>query len=329
MEKEQVDALLKETEDRATKLGDLRSLSLLRMLGRARPGIEQTGQEWMAAVDEAVALADESGDRDLRIGIRTAGSYAYLASGEYEGSERLLDEALELAGDDHTAGAGVVIGNPYGFALHFKGVIARERGEFDRAEELFDAGLRIAAEHGDPETESWTRGQKAVLASVRGEPDALAQAERNFELTERLGDVFSRTWALVYVAFVRLEGDDPAGALEAIERAESLYREAMGGGGEAEAWRAALRSEALTGVGRVEEGLEEAERAATIARDRGMRWSLPRTLRSLGKARAAAGQGEAAGEALDAGAEAARQVGSLVELGEIEKARESLRAGSL
>jgi adenylate cyclase len=329
MEKEQVDALLQETEDRATKLGDLRSLSLLRMLGRARPGLEQTGQEWMTAVDEAVALADESGDRDLRIGIRGAGSYAYLASGEYEGSERLLDQALELAGDDHTAGAGVVIGNPYGFALHFKGVIARERGDFDRAEELFDAGLRIAAEHGDPETESWTRGQKAVLASVRGEPDALAQAERNFELTERIGDVFSRTWALVYVAFVRIEIDDPAGALEAIDRAESLYRDAMGGGGEAEAWRAALRAEALTGVGRIDEGLEEAERAATIARDRGMRWSLPRTLRSLGKARAAAGQVEAAGEALDEGAEAARQVGSVVELGEIEKARESLRAGSL
>ena len=111
-----------------------------------------------------------------------------------------------MAGDDHAAGAGVVIGCPYGFALQFKGVIARERGELDRADELFDAGLRIAAEHGDPETESWTRGQKAILAGLRGEPDALAQAERNFELTDRLGDIFSRTWALVYVSFVRLRG---------------------------------------------------------------------------------------------------------------------------
>ncbi len=86
-----------------------------------------------AAVDEAVSLADESGDR--RAADRpfaTAGSYGYLASGEYEGCERLLDEALELAGDDHMAGAGVVIGCPYAFALHFKGVLARERVEFDR-----------------------------------------------------------------------------------------------------------------------------------------------------------------------------------------------------
>jgi class 3 adenylate cyclase/tetratricopeptide (TPR) repeat protein len=329
MEKDQVDGLMAETEERATKMGDLRSLALLRMLSRARPGLEQRGEEWMAAVDDAVSLADESGDRDLRIGIRAAGSYGYLASGEYEYADRLLDEALELAGDDHTAGAGVVIGCPYGFALHFKGVIARERGELDRAGELFDAGLRIAAEHGDPETESWTRGQKAILADYRGEPDALAQAERNFELTDRLGDVFSRTWALVYVCFVRLDVGDPAGALEAIERAEDIYREAMGGGGEAEAWRAALHAQALVRLGRTEEGLKEAERAATIARDRGMRWSQPRTLRALAEARVAAGDSDGAIEAWNEGAEVAREVGSTIELEGIEEEREAARAASL
>jgi predicted ATPase len=329
MEKEQVDALMAEAEERATKRGDLRSLSLLRMLGRARPGLEQRGSEWMAAVDESIELADESGDRDLRVAIRTASSYAYLASGEFEQCERLLDAALELAGDDHTAGAGIVIGCPYAFAIHFKGAIARERGQLERADELLDTALRIAVEHGDPETECWTRGQKAILASVRGEPDALAQAERNFELTERLGDVFSRTWALVYVCLVRLEIGDPAGALEAIERAESLYREAMGGGGEAEAWRGALRAQALTRVGRIAEGLEQAEQAAKIARDRGMRWSQPRTLRALAEARVALGQAEEAKEALDEAAEVARQVGSAVELDEIEKERESARAATI
>jgi hypothetical protein len=122
---------------------------------------------------------------------------------------------------------------------------------------------------------------------------------------------------------------DPAGALEAIERAESLYREAMGGGGEAEAWRGALRSEALTRLGRVPEGLAEAERTAKIARDRSMRWSLPRALRALAEARAASGQADGASEALDEAAETARQTGSAVELEEIEKARESARAGSV
>jgi adenylate cyclase len=329
MEKERVDALMEETEERATKSGDLRSLSLLRMLGRARPGLEQRGEEWIAAVDESIELADQSGDQGLRVAIRTASSYAYLASGEFDHCERLLDEALELADDDPTVGAGIVIGCPYAFAVHFKGVICRERGQFERADELLDAGLRIAAAQGDPETESWARGQKALLASLRGEADALAQAERNYELTERLGDVFSRTWALVSVANIRLEAGDPAGALEAIDRAESTYREAMGSGGEAEAWRGALRAQALTHLGRVEEGLEQAERAAGIARDRGMRWSAPRTLRALAEARIAAGEPDGAIEALDEAAEVARQTGSAVELEEIEKARESARAASI
>ena len=78
-------------------------------------------------------------------------------------------------------------------------------------------------------------------------------------------------------------------------------------------------------MGRTEEGLEEAERAARIARERGMRWSLPRTLRALAEARAAAGQ-DGVLEALDEAAEVARQTGSAVELEETERARELVRA---
>src|SRR5262249_34331017 len=99
MGKDAGDALVEAAAERATKLGDLRWLALLRMLGRARPGLEQKGSEWIAAVVEAIELADRSGDRDLRVAIRTASSYAYLASGEYDACDRVLDEALELCGD--------------------------------------------------------------------------------------------------------------------------------------------------------------------------------------------------------------------------------------
>ncbi len=110
-----------------------------------------------------------------------------------------------MSGDDHSAGAGIIIGCPYAFANQFKGVVCRERGEYERSDELFDTALRIAAEQGDPETESWTRGQKAMLLSIRGEADGgLALAQRNYELAERLGDVFSRTWALVSLSLVRI-----------------------------------------------------------------------------------------------------------------------------
>jgi tetratricopeptide (TPR) repeat protein len=207
-----------------------------------------------------------------------------------------------------------------------KASILRERGELDQAEELFDAALRIAAERGDPETESWTRGAKAIMLSLRGDDhEAVALAERNYELTERIGDVFSRTWALVNLTVVRLDRD-PAGALDAIERAERLYREAMGRGGEAEAWRAGLHAQALLGVGRTSEALARAEEAAAIGRERGMRWSLPRALRTLGEARAAAGE-PGAEEALDEAAKVAEETGSAVELELIERSRDTVRAG--
>ena len=329
MEKERIESLVMEAREIATRTGDLHSLTLLRLLESARPGLTVPADEWTAAVDEALALADESGDDALRMAIRTAGSYAYMCAAEFDHCERLLDEALEIAGDDHAAGGGIVIGCPYAFAIQFKGVICRERGDFEQALEFFDAALRIAAEQGDPETESWTRGQKALLLSVQGDADAaLALSQRNYELTEHLGDVFSRTWALVNLAFVRLNIGDAAGALDAIERAERMYREAMGTGGEAEAWRTALRARALVGVERLPEALEQAEHAVATARERGMLWALPRALRTLGEARAAAGQAEAAQEALDQAAEVAQERGSAFELGQIETARESIQAAS-
>ena len=329
MEQERVGALVDEARELATKTGDLRSLALLRVLESARPGMELIAEDWIAAIVEAVAIADESGDDALRVGIRTAGSYAYVASGAFDEAERVLDEALAIAGDDHGMGSGIVIGCPFAFAVHFKGVVERERGRFDEADELFDSALRIAAEQGDPETESWTRGQKAFLAAVRGDGDSgLALAERNYELTERLGDVFSRTWALVYLCFNRLEVGDGPGALDAIERAERLYRDAMGGGGEAEAWRLALHAQALLAVDRVPEALAAAERAATIARDRGMLWSLPRALRALGSARAAVGEAEAARQAFDEGEEVARRIGFKIEVDAIELARVRAQAAA-
>ena len=183
---------------------------------------------------------------------------------------------------------------------------------------------------GDPETESWTRGQKAILADLRGEPDALAQAERNLELTDRLGDVFSRTWALVYVSLraARHRGRGGCAESDRAGRATSTARR----------WAAAARrrpggprcrAQALVRVGRTEEGLKEAERAATIAHERGMRWSQPRTLRALAEARVASGEIDGAMEAWDEGAEVARQIGSAVELEAIEQEREAARAATI
>ena len=324
MERDQAVRLEAEAGEIATRTGDLHALALLQMLRSARPGLEQTTSEWIAGVTEAKRLADESGDLHLRVAIRAAGAYAYLCAGDFEGLERAADDVLELAGDDHGVGAGIIIGSPVAWAFGAKAIVRRERKEFDQCERLLERALRIAEEQGDPETASWNRGTRSMLLAMRGDAEAgMAVGRRNCELTERLGDVFSRSLALGNLGAAQLAAEDYAAALDSFEVAERLHREAMDGGDEQEAWRAAVRAEALNGLGRAHEAHELAAWAADVARRRELRWSLPLALLALGRACAATGKGGAR-EALDEAAAVAGETGSMTTLEAIEAEREAL-----
>jgi adenylate cyclase len=326
MEHERMARLEAEAEEIATRIGDLRSLALLRMLLSGRPGLEQTTADWIAGVTEASRLADESGDLHLRVAIRAAGAYAHLCAADFDRLDRTADEVLELAAGDPTIGAGIIIGCPVAWAMGAKALVRRERGELDECERLLEESLRLAKEHGDPETSSWNRGTKATLLTMRGEPEAgVAVGRRNCELTDRLGDVFSRSLALGNLGVAQLAAEDHEGALESFEEAERLHREAMEGGDEQEPWRAAVRAEALTGVGRPSEAMELAARAVEVARERELLWSLPLALRALGRARAAAGE-PGAREALDEAAAITGETGALTTLAAVEEERDRLAA---
>ncbi|MGE5282369.1 MAG: AAA family ATPase [Chloroflexota bacterium] len=328
MDTEQEARLAAEADEIATRTRDLRSLTLLRALTAGRPGRERKGVEWIATTDEVNRLADESGDHHLRVAIRAAIAYAHLCVADFDGVDRLSGEVIELAGEDLDAGAGIIIGCPVAWAVMCQGLYRRERAELEPAAEQLERALALATEHGDPETASWTRGNLASLTAARGDVDAaLAMARRNHELTERLGDVFSRSLSLVSLATVELAAGESAAALDSLEEAEQLYRGAMRSGGEVGSWRAALRAEALCGLGRAEEALEPAEWAASSARENGMLWPLPRALRALATARAALGR-RGADAALDEAAAVAQRTGALLDLREVEAARERIAAAA-
>jgi tetratricopeptide (TPR) repeat protein len=274
-------------------------------------------------VRETVALADQTEDRHRRAAVRGAGAYAYLCVADFEGFEQILDEMLEIVGDDGSVGSGIILGSPIAWGLMGKGMIRRERLEFDEAEDLFDRALVAALDEDDPETASWVRSNQASLVFRKDPEAALAIARRNVELTDRLGDVFSRSLALSNLAWVQLIAEENEAALEAIEASERLYREAMDGGGEMEGWRGQLHARILVQVGRVAEGLELAEHAARVSRERGMLWSYPVAMLTLARARAAA-EADGVEEAFDEAEQVARESGATTLLMDIAGEREQL-----
>jgi class 3 adenylate cyclase/tetratricopeptide (TPR) repeat protein len=320
--------LAAEVERIATRRNDVHSRALLRVATSVRPGLQHRAEDWLAAVEETVALADESGDPHLQVAVRAAGAYAFLCTADFAGYEAMLDEVLELADGDPTVGAGVILGSPAGWAMMGKGMVRRERAQFEEAEELFERALQVTLDEDDPETASWVRSNQAGLRAVLGDTDgALAIARRNCELTERLGDVFSRSLALANLAWAELAAERYEDSLASIEEAERLYREAMDNGGEMEGWRAQMRAQALTGAGRPAEAIEVAEAAVRMSGERGMLWTYPVANLALARALEAAGR-DGAAAALEEGERVARETGALHLLGEVEAERDRLAAAA-
>ncbi len=164
------------------------------------------------------------------------------------------------------------------------------------------------------------------MLAMRGDIEgAVGLARRNCELTERLGDVFSRSLALANLGAVQLAAEELCRGARIARRGRAHLPEAMGNGGEMEAWRAALRAQALAGVGRADEAIALATEASEIARERGMLWSLPLAILATARARAAAGDADVSA-VLDEAAAAAEETGAMTTLAAIEEERDTLTA---
>ena len=161
MSSEEQARLAAEVEQIATRHNDLHSRALLRVATSVRPGLPHRADTWLAAVAETVALADESGDAHLRVAVRAAGAYAYLCTADFDGYEEMLDEVLALSEGDRTVGAGVILGSPSAWAMMGKGMVRRERGEYEEAEELFARALQARR------SRRGTRRRRAGCAATR------------------------------------------------------------------------------------------------------------------------------------------------------------------
>jgi len=326
MDRTEADTLAAEAVAIAERHGDASSLALLKLLIGARPGVAERSSEWVNAATEATELADGAGDPALRVAVRSAAVYAHMCAGDLDGVEAAVDELIELTGDDPALGAGIVVGCPLAWGPMAKAMALRERDQVEEAEALLDQALRMATEREDPETESWALGTKSLLLADRGDVEgALALTRRNRELTERLGDVFSRSTALTATAYVQLIAGENEEALGTVQLSDRLYRKAMGVGGEAEAWRSTLRARAVHPPGPPAAGRGGVVGGGGPAPRPENGWQIPPALHLLAQARAACGR-DGVEEALAEAAKYATARGHTMTLRRVEADQQALTA---
>jgi adenylate cyclase len=266
---EEADALFKEAEQLALRVGDVRSRAILLVsYGVVRGVSDGDLREYARLARQAIALAEQSGDPALYLTLAT-NAYAFFRIGEYGEAVAIFDRAIELADGDPTLGGGIIAGCPYAFCHAFKGTLMVELGELEAGRRLLELGRKIAREQGDIEGVGWSHMWSTELAYFQGEPEAaLAHAQQTLEIAERIGDSFSRAWAWFYLGSAEHMRSQWRRAIDAIERSRAIAREGRTGV-EAEALRLALLGEAHLGLGDPERARDLVQESLEIARAQG------------------------------------------------------------
>ena len=191
-------------EEIATRTGDLHSLALLKLATAARPGAAAPRRD----LDRRRRRGDRASPTSpatshLRVAIRAPAPTPTSASATSTASKR-------IARRDARAGRRRPLGRrrdrdrqPARLGADGQGDgAARERDRVRGGRGALRGALEAAAEARRPETASWIRSNQAILVHPQDDAEAaLAIARRNCELTERLGDVFSRSLALTNLAW--------------------------------------------------------------------------------------------------------------------------------
>src|SRR5437773_3170327 len=268
---EEAEAVFSEAERMASKAGDIRSRAiLLQAYGHVKGLNEGDAREYARLQRQAVALAEESGDPALYVAVAGT-AYGLFGIGEYREGVAIFDRAIELADGDPSVGAGTVgaIACPYANCHALKGLNLVHLGRLEDARRLIEQGRKIAREQEDIEVVSWSHMWSSWLACVQGEPEAaLAHAQQELEIAERIGGSWSRAMAWFSVGWAERMRGEWRRAIEALERSLTIAREGRTGV-EQHALRLALLGESYLGVGDVERARGLVEEGREIARAQG------------------------------------------------------------
>jgi class 3 adenylate cyclase/tetratricopeptide (TPR) repeat protein len=262
---EEADAIFREAERMAAAAGNVRVRAMLLSGYGAVKGLGDGDMHAFAELSRrAIALAEESGDAALYLGI-TPVVYSFFCTGAFQEGVAMLDRAIELAHGDPTVGAGAGIACPYAFCHGHKGWILSFLGRFDEAQQLLEQARRIAHDQGDIETIGWCHGWSAWITHFKGEREStLAHSQQALDIAERIGNAYSRSYAWYSVGRAEAARGEWRRAIEAGESSQSIARE-IRTAVEIEGLRLAVLAEAHLGLGEAERARALAEEAVAIA----------------------------------------------------------------
>ena len=265
---EELERLAVEARQIAARQGDARSR--LDVEGALMPAYWLTGQLAKAAGigEEAVRLADELGDVELRAFIRGDLGHIYVSSGRFDAALSLFDRALEIGGDDPDLGLERVGLSMQIWARSRRGWVQVEMGRLARGIADLEAGARRAREVGQWEIAGLTLMLLVFADEYAGSAPAtgLRHGRESLEHAERAGSPFVQAFAYHALGRAHLAAGEPRAALEALEQGQALPLS-----GDFVPLHLAYMAEAQLGLGDGEAARATGEQAIQLAQAAGTR----------------------------------------------------------
>lgn len=258
-------------------------------------GREQEGLVgFRAASRQAVAAGDPGRALTASMGV----AYASWVAGSLGDGVETIDRALRLADDDPKTGSGLAFVCPLAHAFGHRGMCLGYMGERESASRDFDRALSLAREHDDPETESASYANLALLEAQIGHIDAaLGDAALGLAIAERAGNAIHTIACSAPLAVAEAGAGRFADALARAASNLATIRE-LGIGLYLEPLLLATIARSELALGRPDDALAAAEEAVDIMRARRLTTcalSAPITLAQV----LTATHGAAAGERID------------------------------
>ncbi len=138
-------------------------------------------------------LADELGDRTLRAFARLS-AWGLFALGRMREATAMIDELIEVIGEDRSLGRGMMIASPYGWSRLQRAHFGTYCGRLDEGLALLDDVILLLEEEEDPEQVAWAERHWVLFADLAGLESAVAdeRARLAVEWADHAGGVWSR-----------------------------------------------------------------------------------------------------------------------------------------